>query len=137
MSNMASAESGAVVVGALSQDSRHLPSNMIDGNEKTFWVTTGMFPQEFIITFPNAIQVSSIKISSKGLKTMKVMRCEKQMPVAFEDFETFEFEDSLDVRNEHREPAGQGSVVSLKFVITAGYQDFGMIRSLEVLGRPV
>ena len=29
------------------------------------WITTGMFPQFFVITFPDLMQIQSIKISAK------------------------------------------------------------------------
>ncbi|XP_077850244.1 intraflagellar transport protein 25 homolog isoform X4 [Macaca mulatta] len=42
---------GSEVILATSSDEKHPPENIIDGNPETFWTTTGMFPQEFIICF--------------------------------------------------------------------------------------
>ena len=58
--DFASAESGAMVVMASCCDERFPPDNVIDGRDSTFWMTTGMFPQELVIKLESAQQISKI-----------------------------------------------------------------------------
>ncbi|PSN55800.1 hypothetical protein C0J52_02505, partial [Blattella germanica] len=37
---------------------------VIDGQRSTYWCTTGSYPQAFILSFPNLIYISSVKIRS-------------------------------------------------------------------------
>jgi hypothetical protein len=35
-------------------------------NDKTFWTTTGMFPQEMIVTFPAMMKLASVEVRAAG-----------------------------------------------------------------------
>ena len=53
MTDMASPGAGASVVMATCSDERHPPHNALDEDERSFWVTTGLFPQEIVVKFVN------------------------------------------------------------------------------------
>uniref|UniRef100_A0A673TIV2 Heat shock protein family B (small) member 11 n=1 Tax=Suricata suricatta TaxID=37032 RepID=A0A673TIV2_SURSU len=55
---------GTEVILATSSDEKHPPENMIDGNAETFWTTTGMFPQEFILCFHKHVRIERLVIQS-------------------------------------------------------------------------
>nr|XP_035963373.1 intraflagellar transport protein 25 homolog isoform X3 [Halichoerus grypus] len=55
---------GTEVILATSSDEKHPPENIIDGNPETFWTTTGMFPQEFIICFHKHVRIERLVIQS-------------------------------------------------------------------------
>ena len=55
-----------------SNDENHPASDSIDGNEKTFWMTTGLFPQTIVLTFPHTIDIRSIKLTAFGSKLIYV-----------------------------------------------------------------
>ena len=59
-------QSGCYVSMATSNDEDHPASNVIDGNEQTFWTTTGLFPQTLILTFPNSIEIKAVKMTCYG-----------------------------------------------------------------------
>ncbi len=65
MSNLATKEGGASVTSATCQDDRHPASAIIDGNEKTFFYTTGLFPQEIVIAFNKEVTPANIHIVSR------------------------------------------------------------------------
>ncbi|XP_042322058.1 intraflagellar transport protein 25 homolog isoform X2 [Sceloporus undulatus] len=48
---------GAEVVLATSSDEKYPPENITDGRSETFWTTTGMFPQEFIISLMQRLRI--------------------------------------------------------------------------------
>ncbi|XP_058031158.1 intraflagellar transport protein 25 homolog isoform X3 [Ahaetulla prasina] len=53
---------GADVILATSSDEIYPAENVIDGRSETFWTTTGMFPQEFIISFHKCVTISKLTI---------------------------------------------------------------------------
>jgi len=65
MSNLVAADSGASVTSTTCVDTRHPASSVIDGSEKTFWYTTGMYPQELVITFDKEVTPANIHIVSR------------------------------------------------------------------------
>ena len=60
MSDAALASSGGKLVMATCYDERFPPENIIDGDERTFWMTTGLFPQEFVVELPQVTEVTRI-----------------------------------------------------------------------------
>ncbi|XP_047400800.1 intraflagellar transport protein 25 homolog isoform X2 [Sciurus carolinensis] len=77
---------GAEVVLATSSDEKHPPENIIDGNPETFWTTTGMFPQEFIICFHKHVKVEKLIIQSYLVRTLKIEKTTSKEPVSFEQW---------------------------------------------------
>uniref|UniRef100_A0A8C5FZ43 F5/8 type C domain-containing protein n=1 Tax=Gouania willdenowi TaxID=441366 RepID=A0A8C5FZ43_GOUWI len=75
---------GAKVVLAASSDENHPPENIIDGSTKTFWVSTGMFPQEFIIQFSELTRVSAVTMDSYNVKHLKIEKNTTQNASHFE-----------------------------------------------------
>nr|AAD43011.1 HSPCO34 protein [Homo sapiens] len=63
---------GSEVILATSSDEKHPPENIIDGNPETFWTTTGMFPQEFIICFHKHVRIERLVIQSYFVQTLKI-----------------------------------------------------------------
>ncbi|XP_073752821.1 intraflagellar transport protein 25 homolog isoform X4 [Callorhinus ursinus] len=62
--DLCSSSEGTEVILATSSDEKHPPENIIDGNPETFWTTTGMFPQEFIICFHKHVRIERLVIQS-------------------------------------------------------------------------
>ena len=56
----ARAENGASIIMCTSVDERFPPEQMLDGKDSTFWMTTGMFPQEFVLALKKGVNVSKI-----------------------------------------------------------------------------
>ncbi|KAM4872786.1 intraflagellar transport protein 25 homolog isoform 1-T4 [Thomomys bottae] len=75
---------GSEVVLATSSDDKHPPENMIDGNPETFWTTTGMFPQEFIICFHKHVKIEKLIIQSYLVQTLRIEKSTSKEPAGFE-----------------------------------------------------
>jgi len=70
---------------ATSSDSRFPPTSMLDNNDRTFWLTTGMFPQECILSFLKGPKdISKVKISGHGMSKLRLERCTEAHPTKFE-----------------------------------------------------
>uniref|UniRef100_A0A3P8WBM2 Heat shock protein, alpha-crystallin-related, b11 n=1 Tax=Cynoglossus semilaevis TaxID=244447 RepID=A0A3P8WBM2_CYNSE len=84
MSDISLSSLGAKVVVAASSDENHPPENIIDGNTNTFWMSTGMFPQEFIIRFAEPTMVSVVTVDSYNVKHLKIEKNTTQSASQFE-----------------------------------------------------
>ncbi|XP_076020880.1 intraflagellar transport protein 25 homolog [Genypterus blacodes] len=123
---------GAKVVMAASCDENHPPEHIIDGSTKTFWMSTGMFPQEFIVRFAESTKMSSVTVDSYNVKRLKIEKNESQKVSHFEFAAEKEFE--------HTEGRLQSNVISLngssathlRFIITSGYDLFVSVHRVTV-----
>ncbi|XP_024131060.1 intraflagellar transport protein 25 homolog isoform X2 [Oryzias melastigma] len=101
--------SGAKVVLASSSDESHPPENIVDGNMSTFWMSTGMFPQEFIIRFNEPTTVSAVTVDS---------------------YNEFEYtEGHLQTNAISLNPS---SAIHLRFIITSGYDHFVSVHKVSI-----
>mmetsp|Transcript_21847 Transcript_21847/g.43347 ORF Transcript_21847/g.43347 Transcript_21847/m.43347 type:complete len:151 (-) Transcript_21847:82-534(-) len=133
--NLALASNGVAINTATSSDEQFPASNVLDGNYKTFWLTTGMYPQEFIIAFPKPIQFKTIKTFTKSVKRISVMRCEKNLPVSFEDVYDNNLEENGNVIQEEAEEFQTAQMARyLKVVIKEGWEEFASVHMVEVRG---
>jgi hypothetical protein len=74
MSELASEHLGASIISASSNDIKFPASNVIDGQNGTFWLTTGSFPQEIVIQLGEASTIKSIDILSTGLRSIEASK---------------------------------------------------------------
>lgn len=63
-------DNGAKIIMATSIDERFPPEQMLDGKDSSFWMTTGMFPQEFVLALQQSTTVSKITTLSMNGESM-------------------------------------------------------------------
>ncbi|KAK1893038.1 Intraflagellar transport protein 25 like [Dissostichus eleginoides] len=88
---------GAKVVVASSSDENHPPENITDGNTNTFWMSTGMFPQEFIIRFAEPTDISAVTVDSYNVKHLKIEKNTSQNASQFESVTEKNFNKQRDI----------------------------------------
>ncbi|XP_066548386.1 intraflagellar transport protein 25 homolog isoform X1 [Amia ocellicauda] len=126
--------SGAQVILATSNDENYPPENIIDGSSETFWVSTGMFPQEFIIRFSNPVKVSLVTLQCYNVKHLKIEKSASN--------EAADFEAVIEKEFEHTEGQLQSNDIAfsgtrathLKFIIQSGYDHFVSVHRVMVEG---
>uniref|UniRef100_A0A673L1S4 Intraflagellar transport protein 25 homolog n=1 Tax=Sinocyclocheilus rhinocerous TaxID=307959 RepID=A0A673L1S4_9TELE len=140
---------GAQVVLATSSDENHPPENIIDGKTETFWISTGMFPQEFIIRFPDNMKIFTVSIHSYNIKRLRIEKgtsddAEKFEAVADTEFEHTESSlQANDISIRHLKPRShcfpffslQVNVLNtthLRFLILSGYDHFVSVHKVSV-----
>jgi hypothetical protein len=62
--NIAASSNGTTIAGATCEYPGHAPENILTNSLKEYWVTTGMYPQEFIVKLPGLTKVKKVIISS-------------------------------------------------------------------------
>ncbi|KAM3610180.1 uncharacterized protein V6R79_000169 [Siganus canaliculatus] len=122
----------AKVVVASSCDESHPPENIIDGNSKTFWMSTGMFPQEFIIRFAESTNISAVTVDSYNVKHLKIEKNTSQKASQFEPVTQKEFEHTEGNLQSNNISLKGISATHLRFVISSGYDHFVSVHKITV-----
>ncbi|KAF1389681.1 hypothetical protein PFLUV_G00076000 [Perca fluviatilis] len=123
---------GAKVVVASSGDENHPPENITDGNTNTFWMSTGMFPQEFIIRFAEPTTISAVTVDSYNVKHLKIEKNTSQNASQFESITEKEFERTEGHLQSNAISLNGSSATHLRFIITSGYDHFVSVHRVGV-----
>jgi heat shock protein beta-11 len=121
---------------ATSLDQNHPAGNVLDPSD-TFWVTTGLYPQEIILQFKHPAQITRI--------TTKTGKVRSLMAYAGKNKELTEW-DEIDATNLPQQPISQQETHDLrhtptsygvKIVITRGWGPFAAVYLVRVDGPTV
>uniref|UniRef100_A0A665TDD5 Zgc:158640 n=1 Tax=Echeneis naucrates TaxID=173247 RepID=A0A665TDD5_ECHNA len=132
MADSSLGSSGVKVVVASSGDENHPPENILDGNTKTFWMSTGMFPQEFIIRFAELTKISAVTVDTYNVKHLKIEKNTSQKASQFESVTEKGKGTSAGVRLYFIFQLNGSSATHLRFIITAGYDHFVSVHKVNV-----
>lgn len=128
-----------------SNDERFPPEAAFSGNGKKFFVTTGMYPQEVLVGFPeypNGVNVDRILFIATGIAKINVSKCTEHVPGHFEPLVATELSPPARENDLQREQfqvnkAASGSKIRfIKITIEAGYAAFATLRSVIFEGEP-
>ncbi|XP_022056561.1 intraflagellar transport protein 25 homolog [Acanthochromis polyacanthus] len=123
---------GAKVVLAASSDENHPPENIIDGNTSTFWMSTGMFPQEFVIRFAEPTTVAAVTMDSYNVKHLKIEKNTSQNASQFEPVTEKEFEHTEGHLQSNAISLNGSRATHLRFLIISGYDHFVSVHRVSV-----
>ncbi|KAI8930292.1 galactose-binding domain-like protein, partial [Entophlyctis helioformis] len=134
--NIALASNGAKLALATSEHPKHPPDCILDGNLKTFWISTGLYPQEFVVSFPAPVSISKIIVSSMKVAHWNIEACKTDKPLQFESISDQSLEDTDNVLQTHA-VSPQDPLVArhLRFEATRGYSPFISVHRLVVYGE--
>lgn len=128
------AAAGTELVLATSGDEKHPPENIVDGNTETFWITTGMFPQEFILRFPELIKISCVKIHCYNVRRLSIEKSTEKDPVDFEPLAKSELERSEEQLQLEEFTLDGTRATHLRFVIKSGFDHFVSVHKVTIEG---
>ena len=134
--DLASARNGGEVYTASCHDARHPPSAIIEGDDSTFWQTTGNYPQEFILQLSCKAHVTRITTKTTNVKNLVVERCQASGPNQWEKV----IDVMVDDQGDGRLQVETNSLASkeanfLKFKVMSGYGDCASVHNVQVDGR--
>ncbi|KAI9207701.1 uncharacterized protein BJ171DRAFT_280092 [Polychytrium aggregatum] len=130
---------------ASSVDPRFPPENVIDGSAKTFWMTTGMFPQSIVVSLPYAVHVKKLTLTSTRVASIQISLYSASLlnlnPSVDESAKSF----SQDLEDVERPVFGQTATFSIpsaptqptrhiKITIRKGHATFAAVSRVAVMG---
>ncbi|KAJ4462823.1 putative Intraflagellar Transport Complex [Paratrimastix pyriformis] len=135
MTDFALESEGASILTASSYDDKHPPEQMLDGDEKTFWMSTGLYPQQFIIAFRAPVAISRIQTTTTNVCGMVI---EKAATPDFTGPAQVIFEGELADRQgalqteSQQIPSGGPDARSIRVTIHSGHGDFCSVHKVSV-----
>ncbi|GBG71655.1 hypothetical protein CBR_g9070 [Chara braunii] len=136
MTEFASAKEGSAVIMATSADDNHPVEHILDGLEETFWATTGLYPQVFILAFPRAVSLSTIRTLTRNVRKLLVERTEESMPMKFEKVFEVELSDRSNRLQAEVQQVNNTKAHFLRITIKSGWDDFCTVHRLSCEGWP-
>ncbi|UJR25033.1 hypothetical protein I4U23_006393 [Adineta vaga] len=129
---MALVDSNAFVSMSSSADQDYPPSNILDPSENVFWMTTGLYPQEFIITFKEPIDIREIRFVTTNVKRFVMSSTSNQEPKNFETLLEKTLPNSENKLQTTPHTLDRSvEVRHFKCVILAGYDSFASVHALK------
>ena len=122
------------VIFASSYDEKHPPENIFDNNKKTFFSSTGMFPQEICIQFDPFKIVNNVSLTRYGIKKIAIHTCEKDSAVNFiKQAEQANIPKSSGLQSIKLDLKKNPRVKVMKIEVLEGYDEFFSIHTFGVL----
>ncbi len=120
------------VIFSSSYDDKHPPQNVLTNN-KLFWSSTGLYPQEILLQLESPSNINSVNISSYGIKKISIESCENDSAINFiKQAEIYDvpFKDSK-TQSFFMTFNGQKRIAKLiRIIIDEGYDDFCAINNI-------
>ncbi|KAJ3092855.1 Heat shock protein beta-11 [Quaeritorhiza haematococci] len=129
---------GTVVSMVTSLDTKHPPENAIDGNVKTFWVTTGLYPQELVLTFTGMLLMKKVAIWSMKVTKIALEKGVGDQALDFSELAEQDVDDTEQSLQSTTFSFKEASIIRhLKIIIKSGYGDFASVHKIVVNGERV
>lgn len=132
MTNVALLQKGARVPLCTANNEEHPAANILDGSSSTFWLSTGLFPQEIIISLSQPSLVTSITILCSHVKEILIEKSESDAA----DLETLlrsELEYQESMQRQEFKLSSPTLMRHIKLIIQSGYDHFVSINCVNVL----
>ncbi|XP_054707963.1 intraflagellar transport protein 25 homolog isoform X2 [Uloborus diversus] len=100
----------------------------------TFWTTTGLYPQAFVLALSEPADVKNIVIYSYNVKDLKIEKSMKDDPVEFEEVLVTGFESTEGTPQQKTFSPALCEAKYLKFTVKSGYDHFCAIFKVSVNG---
>merc|ERR1719311_571633 len=134
MTDLASKRAGGRVIMVSSLDEEHPGDNTIDGNENSYWTSTGLYPQELLLELGSVARISSIKLSTTNVKSVRIEGCSEDDPVNFKTLAEGDMEEKsgrlqlkdLGCRDQ------EAPTRYIKVMILSGWHDFCSVHKIGV-----
>mmetsp|Transcript_106214 Transcript_106214/g.331335 ORF Transcript_106214/g.331335 Transcript_106214/m.331335 type:complete len:209 (-) Transcript_106214:37-663(-) len=137
MPDVAAETAGGKVFMVSSLDPAHPAENILDGSNGTYWISTGLYPQEILLNLGRPAKVSSVRLYSTRVRSVRFEGCQEDKPVNFNVLAECEVEDAQDGRLQVREmPCGQQEKPTefVRLLILSGWDDFCSVHRIQVDG---
>ena len=122
------------VIFSSSYDEKYPPENIFDNKKKTFFTSTGMYPQEICVQFEPFKIVTNVTITGYGIKKIAIYTCETDAAVNFiKQCEQADIPNTGGLQNIKLNLKKSPRTKVLKIEVLEGYEDFFSIHTFGVL----
>ena len=118
-------------------DVDHPPSNVVDNDETTFWMTTGLFPQEIVLHFKNPAQITRITTIMGNVRSLIVYAALDKELTDWNEIDQTTLPRNPIKQMETHQLNYQHTVYAIKLLITKGWDQFTAVYQVRVDGPTV
>jgi heat shock protein beta-11 len=133
MLDAASLKSGGKVLMVSSLDEEHPGENVLDGNDQTYWISTGLYPQEILVQLCSPAIVTSLMIASTHVRQLRIEGCHEDMPINFQLLADGDLVDKNGDIQVKELPCHEDKPLRyIRMMILSGWHDFCSVHRLQV-----
>ncbi|CAI2381878.1 unnamed protein product [Moneuplotes crassus] len=122
------------VISATSFDQRFSSQNIFENDMSTFWMTTGLYPQELVIDLKAPHNLNELKLKSMRVKNIKIEACTDNSGSEFFEVGKKEMDNNSDsMQTEKISLTGANGIILLKIIIQEGHDDFASIHYADLI----
>ncbi|VDH90527.1 heat shock protein beta-11 [Mytilus galloprovincialis] len=103
-------------------------------DSETFWTTTGLFPQEFVIKFTSMMNMSKVELASCNVRRLILEKSTDSEPLNFEPIKEIEMNSHDGQLQSEEINLGNVQAQHLRVVIDSAYDHFAAVYRLHVDG---
>merc|ERR1711893_193836 len=137
MFDVALTSAGSHICLATSCDENYPPEHIIDGKTDTFWASTGLFPQEFVVSFASLMNLNTIKIECGNVRKLLFERSVQNEPTDFEPIQEKELEQVEGQWQMEEIPVSNMTAQHLRVTIKGAHDHFIAVHAMHVDGSAV
>jgi heat shock protein beta-11 len=129
---------GVEVTSSTGHSASHPPSAVADGNSRTFWTSTGMYPQELTIALASVSDIKKIEIMGMGIRNMEVLTGDALTSSSNWEIIDKKRVDDADGELQRLTPDVPNNIKSgfVKIKIITGWSDIISIFKISITGTP-
>lgn len=124
--------SSAEVVFSTSFDDKYPPNNALSSNNSMFWSTTGLYPQEVVLSLPQAKSISEVVIVGYNIKKISIESCENDSAVKFNSQSEVSNIPQQGLQSIQCKFNSKSANKIVKVIIQEGYGNFCTINSINI-----
>ncbi|KAI8998035.1 galactose-binding domain-like protein [Gaertneriomyces semiglobifer] len=126
------------ISSATSHHPSHPPQHALEPSPAKWWITTGLYPQELVLTLADPVKVSKIKLASTKVAKWVIEGCDAEnfqdiktnwkavSEKTIDDVEGGLQQTTMDLSEPHRE------LRHLRLIIPKGYNAFASVHQITV-----
>ena len=123
------------VLFSSSFDEKFSPLNVLNSNNKQFWTSTGLYPQEIILNLDTEKIVNSINVVGYNIKKLVVESCENENSITSTirqaEMNEISFKDGK-IQDFNVDFSTKKPIKIIKFIILEGYDDFCSVNCITL-----
>jgi heat shock protein beta-11 len=121
---------------ATSFDLNHPPTNVLDPS-RTFWVTTGLFPQEIVLQFKHPAQITRITTDTGKVKSMIAYAANNKELTDWNEIDATNLSAQPISQQETHQLTHMHPSYGVKIVFTVGWGPFAALYLVRIEGSTV
>ena len=119
---------------ATSFDDNHPPTNAANQEDGTFWITTGLFPQEISFSFANPCQIMRVTVVTGKVKNLKLFAASDSECTEWVHIDDFSFQSAPIKQIDTHQINMRSTSYGIKLSIEQAWGPFSALYSLSVEG---